>query len=76
MTGITAPNTIKVAPHVGAWIETSALVWLYGQFDVAPHVGAWIETSKGSRVTTITRVAPHVGAWIETTQDDISLLAR
>ena len=33
-----------VAPHAGAWIETS---WPYGHrsgSQVAPHAGAWIET--------------------------------
>ena len=35
---------LSVAPHVGAWIETS-LSWSIMQFvRVAPHVGAWIET--------------------------------
>ena len=34
----------RVAPHVGAWIETSVSQGS-GQADgVAPHVGAWIET--------------------------------
>src|SRR5690606_31950158 len=36
---------LRVAPHAGAWIETSrrgrASVRSYG---VAPHAGAWIET--------------------------------
>ena len=34
----------RVAPHVGAWIETSTMGWLILCLDVAPHVGAWIET--------------------------------
>ena len=34
----------KVAPHVGAWIETVANHIVTGGFWVAPHVGAWIET--------------------------------
>ena len=33
-----------VAPHVGAWIETSFSVRNCLQISVAPHVGAWIET--------------------------------
>ena len=34
----------NVAPHVGAWIETSKDNPSDTQSDVAPHVGAWIET--------------------------------
>ena len=34
-----------VAPHVGAWIETSELRRGMVREEVAPHVGAWIETS-------------------------------
>ena len=34
-----------VAPHVGAWIETSSSVMFAFALQVAPHVGAWIETS-------------------------------
>ena len=33
-----------VAPHVGAWIETTLLVGMPIPLLVAPHVGAWIET--------------------------------
>ena len=33
-----------VAPHVGAWIETSPGRQIAGLKSVAPHVGAWIET--------------------------------
>ena len=34
----------KVAPYVGAWIETDYLNNKYYVDDVAPYVGAWIET--------------------------------
>ena len=34
----------KVAPHVGAWIETAQSEESFLAYDVAPHVGAWIET--------------------------------
>ena len=34
-----------VAPHVGAWIETTVMQMYMGQRFVAPHVGAWIETT-------------------------------
>ena len=33
-----------VAPHVGAWIETSTEQRYGWMLRVAPHVGAWIET--------------------------------
>ena len=40
---------MDVAPHVGAWIETSHPSDLTHQNVVAPHVGAWIETmTKGT----------------------------
>ncbi len=34
----------KVAPHVGAWIETVVISVEFIPGGVAPHVGAWIET--------------------------------
>ena len=34
----------RVAPHVGAWIETVRLARIGKKSCVAPHVGAWIET--------------------------------
>src|SRR5574340_641489 len=34
----------SVAPHAGAWIETSEHVWKSIMLKVAPHAGAWIET--------------------------------
>ena len=37
-------NRNNVAPHAGAWIETSHLCGLCSQTHVAPHAGAWIET--------------------------------
>ena len=36
---------LHVAPHAGAWIETSFLVFLLLVRYVAPHAGAWIETT-------------------------------
>ena len=36
--------TYSVAPHTGAWIETSVLTVLTVKYVVAPHTGAWIET--------------------------------
>ena len=34
---------VKVAPHVGAWIEIAHLSSVKLVNAVAPHVGAWIE---------------------------------
>ena len=38
-----------VAPHVGAWIETSGAGNCAGDRRVAPHVGAWIETRQAEQ---------------------------
>ena len=35
---------IEVAPHAGAWIETTMGVGSKLNAFVAPHAGAWIET--------------------------------
>jgi len=36
----------RVAPHVGAWIETTLGMWGTLCTHVAPRAGAWIETHK------------------------------
>ena len=56
----------KVAPRVGAWIETLIPPLIKLLIQVAPRVGAWIETSGQMKSRFITGVAPRVGAWIET----------
>ena len=62
-----------VAPRVGAWIETMAIIRKNNEYiGVAPRVGAWIETSKPSDNCRFSAVAPRVGAWIETMGDAIS----
>ena len=33
-----------VAPHTGAWIETTKMANIITITAVAPHTGAWIET--------------------------------
>ncbi len=38
--------TWPVAPHAGAWIETTQQARLEHCLDVAPHAGAWIETGR------------------------------
>ena len=37
---------MKVAPYVGAWIETTVRIKRLNTGCVAPYVGAWIETSE------------------------------
>ena len=37
-------SRLRVAPYVGAWIETTILKVLRRYSLVAPYVGAWIET--------------------------------
>ena len=37
-------ETSKVAPYVGAWIETPDVHQKRLKWPVAPYVGAWIET--------------------------------
>ena len=37
-----------VAPHAGAWIETTPLISAVTSVRVAPHAGAWIETLNDS----------------------------
>ena len=37
-------NSNHVAPHAGAWIETSQTKGKIQSYAVAPHAGAWIET--------------------------------
>ena len=56
----------RVAPHVGAWIETTNRPKTGAPSRVAPHVGAWIETTCLRIASCCPEVAPHVGAWIET----------
>ena len=56
----------RVAPRVGAWIETPHYPGWSLSHGVAPRVGAWIETGKATRQKYSSDVAPRVGAWIET----------
>ena len=56
----------KVAPCVGAWIETLLTSKTSASSTVAPCVGAWIETLKKFLEPLQSDVAPCVGAWIET----------
>ncbi len=56
----------KVAPFVGAWIETIDIQPLPDKATVAPFVGAWIETDNFLDPLNNFHVAPFVGAWIET----------
>ena len=42
--GADRPCRTGVAPHAGAWIETSSRTSCSRRSAVAPHAGAWIET--------------------------------
>ena len=42
---VTSGNALRVAPYVGAWIETVVEVGSVSRLTVAPYVGAWIETT-------------------------------
>ena len=37
-------HLLRVAPYVGAWIETFLFLCVHFVVSVAPYVGAWIET--------------------------------
>ena len=37
-------DLLRVAPYVGAWIETRVSIFFRSCKHVAPYVGAWIET--------------------------------
>ena len=56
----------RVAPYVGAWIETNHINEPHDYHVVAPYVGAWIETVYINNALHDGLVAPYVGAWIET----------
>ena len=44
--GIVSRSIPRVAPYMGAWIETLRLRKILIGLGVAPYMGAWIETSK------------------------------
>ncbi len=46
----TINSSIRVAPRVGAWIETAVCETLRGAMRVAPRVGAWIETANAKKL--------------------------
>ncbi|NDY70580.1 hypothetical protein G3N28_00535 [Desulfobacter hydrogenophilus] len=62
MTGNCAGAIIYVAPHAGAWIETSGTCSLRQATIVAPHAGAWIETAKAHFSIYCVIVAPQRSA--------------
>ena len=63
----------RVAPYVGAWIETAEFDAIGMEATVAPYVGAWIETRHPCGRCCRWLVAPYVGAWIETSTLSASL---
>jgi len=40
-------QTLTVAPHAGAWVETCRQYQRQKDNVVAPHAGAWVETKQG-----------------------------
>ena len=62
----------RIAPHVGARIETLPRISTFFATRIAPLVGARIETSGKNTSTLRTLPAPLVGARIETTAGRIS----
>ena len=65
----------RVAPRVGAWIETDNPTLPALGFNVAPRVGAWIETILCYKIFKKIKVAPRVGAWIETLDNALKVLS-
>ena len=63
----------KVAPLVGAWIETVIGRKMSDWVRVAPLVGAWIETQSEYDTKIEELVAPLVGAWIETRETTLNV---
>jgi len=61
-----ADLTVEIAPHAGAWIETTAGIIKGRNQIIAPHAGAWIETEGLKILEPKIIIAPHAGAWIET----------
>ena len=64
--GLKVGDVVRVAPRVGAWIETLNVKGSAPNSAVAPRVGAWIETLLKGYQEVGESVAPRVGAWIET----------
>ena len=53
-------DPMNVAPHAGAWIETTDVSVKLNTDFVAPHAGAWIETATTGKVMTrIERRSPR-----------------
>ncbi len=66
---------MRVAPRVGAWIETIILNKHRKLNTVAPRVGAWIETLIRLIKLYLFCVAPRVGAWIETLDNALKVIS-
>ena len=70
-----AVTDFKVAPLVGAWIESVRYSNYSCSVAVAPLVGAWIERDYEVYACKACTVAPLVGAWIERTAIEPATLA-
>ena len=60
------PSAVSVAPHVGAWIETSVAIVAQSQDVSLPMWERGLKLQFALLGRLQRRVAPHVGAWIET----------
>ncbi len=60
-------NRFRVAPHVGAWIETLSEHESKGAVQSHPMWVRGLKHWQQFRTHLDQAVAPHVGAWIETT---------
>ena len=56
----------RVAPYVGAWIETSRARKFQCTLESHPTWVRGLKLMRSRGVETLKRVAPYVGAWIET----------
>jgi len=62
---------VSVAPHAGAWIETSRSNW-FSQFGWSrPTRARGLKPGRLNALTWQAYVAPHAGAWIETLEDHL-----
>ena len=55
-------NGFDVAPHRGAWVETTRSASAFEKNSVAPHRGAWVETSLGLNSQNFYHTSRPIGA--------------
>jgi len=54
---VTSVLSLYVAPHAGAWIETTLQFTHRQDLTVAPHAGAWIETFNNDSI--VSNISSH-----------------